>query len=44
MGLNEAHLERLKESLPVERGNVSVAVLNFLNAALYVAEHGCKWR
>ena len=44
MELTEAHLERIKESLPVERGNVSIAVLSFLNAVLYVAENGCKWR
>jgi transposase len=28
----------------VERGNVSIDVLSFLNAVLYVAENGCKWR
>jgi len=44
MELNEAHLERIEGSLPVERGNVSMKVLNFLNAVLYVAENGCKWR
>jgi len=35
---------RLKDSLPVQRGNVSLSNLQFLNAVLYVAEHGCKWR
>jgi len=44
MELTEGHLERIKDSLPVERGNVSMEVLNFLNAVLYVAENGCKWR
>lgn len=44
MELTREHLERIKESLPVERGNVSMEVLNFLNAVLYVAENGCKWR
>lgn len=44
MELSEEHLRRIKESLPVERGNVSMEVLNFLNAVLYVAENGCKWR
>ena len=44
MEITKEHLERIKESLPVERGNVSVEVLNFLNAVLYVAENGCKWR
>jgi len=44
MELTREHLERIRESLPVERGNVSVDVLSFLNAVLYVAENGCKWR
>lgn len=44
MELTEAHLERIRGSLPVERGNVSMEVLNFLNAVLYVMENGCKWR
>ena len=30
--------------LPVQRGNVSLSNLQVLNAILYVAEHGCKWR
>ncbi|MBC7365959.1 MAG: transposase [Undibacterium sp.] len=44
MELTEAHLQRIQDSLPVERGNVSMEVLNFLNAVLYVMENGCKWR
>lgn len=44
MELTREHLERIKDSLPVERGNVSMEALNFLNAVLYVAENGCKWR
>ena len=44
MELTEEHLRRIEESLPVERGNVSIEVLNFLNAVLYVMENGCKWR
>ena len=44
MELTEAHLKRIEDSLPVERGNVSMEVLNFLNAVLYVMENGCKWR
>jgi transposase len=44
MELTETHLERIRDSLPVERGNVSMEVLNFLNAVLYVMENGCKWR
>jgi len=44
MELTRAHVERIRESLPVERGNVTIDVLSFLNAVLYVAENGCKWR
>jgi transposase len=44
MELTETHLRRIEGSLPVERGNVSMEVLNFLNAVLYVMENGCKWR
>ena len=44
MELTEADLKRIGDCLPVERGHVSVEVLTFLNAVLYVAENGCKWR
>lgn len=44
MELTAAHLERIKDSLPVERGNVKIEVGDFLNGVLYVMEHGCKWR
>ncbi len=30
--------------LPVQRGNVRMSNLQVLNAVLYVAEQGCKWR
>ena len=36
-----AHIEPL---LPIQRGNVKVPNLQVLNAILYVAENGCKWR
>jgi transposase len=32
------------KSLPLQCGNVSVSNLQVVNAILYVAEHGCKWR
>jgi transposase len=44
MELNEAQYERIKDALPVQRGNVSLSNLQVLNAVLYVAEQGCKWR
>lgn len=44
MEITAEQYERIKESLPVQRGNVSLENLTVLNAILYVAEHGCKWR
>ena len=44
MEITEAQYARIKDSLPVQRGNVSLSNLQLLNALLYVAEHGCKWR
>lgn len=35
---------RIEPFLPVQRGNVSLSNLQVVNAILYVAEHGCKWR
>ena len=44
MELTEAQYERIKDALPVQRGNVRLSNLQVLNALLYVAEQGCKWR
>jgi transposase len=44
MEITEEQYARIKESLPVQRGNVSLTHLQVLNAILYVAEQGCKWR
>lgn len=44
MEITEEQYARIKDCLPVQRGNVSLTNLQFLNAVLYVAEHGCKWR
>jgi transposase len=44
MEITEEQYARIKDTLPVQRGNVSLSNLQFLNAVLYVAEHGCKWR
>ena len=44
MELTEAEYERIKDALPVQRGNVNLSNLQVLNAVLYVAEQGCKWR
>ena len=44
MELTQAQYERIAPHLPVQRGNVSLSTQQVLNAILYVAEHGCKWR
>jgi hypothetical protein len=44
MELTEAQYERIKDALPVQRGNVNPSNLQVLNAVLCVAEQGCKWR
>ena len=44
MELTEAQYARIAPCLPVQRGNVRLSNLHVLNAILYVAEHGCKWR
>ena len=42
--ITEAQYLRIAPSLPRQRGNVRMSNLPVLNALLYVAEHGCKWR
>jgi transposase len=44
MEITEAQYERIKDALPVQRGNVRLSNLQVLNAVLFVAEQGCKWR
>ena len=44
MELTQAQYDRIAPHLPVQRGNVSLSNRQVLNAILYVAEHGCKWR
>ena len=44
MEITEAQYERIAPVLPVQRGNVKLPNLQVLNAILYVAEQGCKWR
>src|SRR3989304_145124 len=44
MEITEAQYLRIEPSLPRQRGNVSISNLQVLNALLYVAEQGCKWR
>ena len=44
MEITKEQYDRIKDCLPVQRGNVSLTNLQVLNAILYVAEQGCKWR
>jgi transposase len=44
MELTESQYQRIADCLPRQRGNVSMTNLRLLNALLYVAENGCKWR
>ena len=44
MEITEVQYQRIASSLPGQRGNVKLNNLQLLNALLYVAEHGCKWR
>ena len=44
MEITEAQYARIARYLPVQRGNVRISNVQVLNAILYVAEHGCKWR
>ena len=44
MEISPAQFAQIEHCLPLQRGNVSLSNLSVLNAILYVAEHGCKWR
>ena len=44
MEITEEQHARIKHSLRVQRGNVRLTNLQVVNAILYVAEQGCKWR
>jgi transposase len=44
MKITEAQYRLIEDCLPRQRGNVTLPNLQVLNAILYVAEQGCKWR
>jgi len=44
MEITEAQYRLIEDCMPIQRGNVSLSNLRVLNAILYVAEQGCKWR
>ena len=44
MEITPEQFAKIEHCLPTQRGNVSLSNLQVVNAILYVAEHGCKWR
>jgi transposase len=44
MQLTAKQFEQIADLLPRQRGNVSMDNLLLINAILYVAANGCKWR
>jgi transposase len=44
MKITDTQYQLIEHCLPRQRGNVSLNNLQILNAILYVAEQGCKWR
>lgn len=44
MLITEEQFQRIESCFPKQRGNVAVTNLDVVNAILYVAENGCKWR
>ena len=44
MKINIEQYDKIKHILPIQRGNVTIGNINFINALLYICENGCKWR
>ncbi len=44
MEISAEQFAQIEAYMPRQRGNVSHENLNVLNAILFVAENGCKWR
>jgi transposase len=44
MEITRDQYEKIKDAAPVQRGNVRIDNLTFLNAIFYIVENGCKWR
>ncbi len=42
--ITKEHYALIRPYLPVQRGNVRASNLTVINAILFVAENGCKWR
>jgi transposase len=44
MEITAEQYNKIKDSLPIQRGSVKLQNLEVLNAILYVAGQGCRWR
>ena len=44
MKISKAQFKVIEHLLPLQRGNVKIPNMQVINAILYIAEHGCKWR
>ena len=44
MNITKEQYARIEKYFPVQRGNVKIDNCTFINAILYIAENGCKWR
>ena len=44
MKITREKYDKIKGILPLQRGNVSVDNITFINALLYICENGSKWR
>ena len=44
MIITKEQYARIEKYFPVQRGNVKIDNYTFINAILYIAENGCKWR
>ena len=42
--ITEEQYAKLRPFLPIQRGNVRISNITFINALIYVAENGCTWR
>ena len=44
MEITPEQFATIEHCLPRQRGNVSLSNLSVINATLFIAESGCKWR
>lgn len=44
MKITKEQYARIEKYFPIQRGNVKIDNYTFINAILYIAENGCKWR